>query len=639
MIARDFGLSLRWKLLAFALVVSASFVLAVWVLGRTIVQPQFARIEAQEADDDLARVEEAIARDAEVLARYAQDYGAWDDTLDFVATRDPAYVAANLVPETLVNLGVDLLMYRSAAGETFWAKRLDPESGELADDAALFAALQLPALRLFEHRTPTSRKSGIVMTPRGPALVGSAAITDSQRRAPPSGTVLYGRLLSTEVMKSIAERTRVAFTLAALGSAVALPDRAAATALASGAGTWHDRSSERTLVAYARVRDVRGAPLLLLRAELPRDTSLQAHAAARLTTLASGVAGVVLLAVMWCVLARFVVQPIERLTTHAVRVGATDDLGARLALPANDEIGVLAREFDGMVARLEASRAQLLDVARDAGRAEVARSVLHDLGNVLTSVGVSSSVAADCVARFDVASLRRVADLLRGNEHRMPEFFTSDPRAPHLLPFLDALASTLEKEREHALGELRTLDDAIDHMMALVSTQNLTAQNSAAVTELLDPAMIAAKAAAFATDSSAGSGITLVRDFAAGERVPLDRHRCLQVLANLLENAKHAVNDGRSRAGSIRLSVSRSSDAEGDWVCFAVSDDGVGIAPDQLVRIFALGYSTRPGGQGIGLHSAANLAREMGGSLQAESAGQGLGATFTLRVPAARRTS
>jgi signal transduction histidine kinase len=64
-----------------------------------------------------------------------------------------------------------------------------------------------------------------------------------------------------------------------------------------------------------------------------------------------------------------------------------------------------------------------------------------------------------------------------------------------------------------------------------------------------------------------------------------------------------------------------------------VSDNGVGIASENLTRIFNHGFTTRKDGHGFGLHSGALAAREMGGALWAQSDGPGKGATFTLELP------
>ena len=78
-----------------------------------------------------------------------------------------------------------------------------------------------------------------------------------------------------------------------------------------------------------------------------------------------------------------------------------------------------------------------------------------------------------------------------------------------------------------------------------------------------------------------------------------------------------------------------SVDHAGDRVRIAVTDNGVGIAPQHLTSVFRHGFTTKKNGHGFGLHSGANAAKEMGGSLTASSAGTGLGATFTLELPVA----
>jgi signal transduction histidine kinase len=70
-----------------------------------------------------------------------------------------------------------------------------------------------------------------------------------------------------------------------------------------------------------------------------------------------------------------------------------------------------------------------------------------------------------------------------------------------------------------------------------------------------------------------------------------------------------------------------------------VRDNGVGIQPNHLAKIFAHGFTTRAEGHGFGLHSSANAASEMGGKLTVASEGFDCGATFTLEIPLAALSS
>ena len=122
--------------------------------------------------------------------------------------------------------------------------------------------------------------------------------------------------------------------------------------------------------------------------------------------------------------------------------------------------------------------------------------------------------------------------------------------------------------------------------------------------------------------------VTVLRQFAPLPALPLDRARILQVLVNLISNAKFAMGDLAS--GELTLRVEMAGEAR---LRFAVQDQGEGIPPDNLTRMFAHGFTTRKGGHGFGLHGSALAAREMGGTLTAASDGPGRGATFTLEVP------
>jgi signal transduction histidine kinase len=115
--------------------------------------------------------------------------------------------------------------------------------------------------------------------------------------------------------------------------------------------------------------------------------------------------------------------------------------------------------------------------------------------------------------------------------------------------------------------------------------------------------------------------------------VRIDRNRTLQILTNLIMNAKQAIVASGRGHGSIRVEGALVSAAGATKLRIRVQDDGAGIPAENLTRIFAGGFTTHPGGHGIGLHSAANLAAEMGGTLAAASEGPGRGATFTLLLP------
>ena len=127
-------------------------------------------------------------------------------------------------------------------------------------------------------------------------------------------------------------------------------------------------------------------------------------------------------------------------------------------------------------------------------------------------------------------------------------------------------------------------------------------------------------------------GVTLERNSSAVPLVRVDRHKVLQILINLLRNAKYALDDSKQTDKRITVSIFSPNEQRAHIV---VADNGIGISPENLTRVFAHGFTTREEGHGFGLHSGALAAREMGGSLSVASAGPGHGASFTLELPVA----
>ena len=124
--------------------------------------------------------------------------------------------------------------------------------------------------------------------------------------------------------------------------------------------------------------------------------------------------------------------------------------------------------------------------------------------------------------------------------------------------------------------------------------------------------------------------ISLVREFVPGIQIMLDKHRVMQILVNLIRNAKHAVQDMDIDSRMIKVVVNQ---PDKETVAIDIIDNGIGISADNMVNLFNYGFSTKSNGHGFGLHSGANSANELGGSLTVHSDGLGKGATFTLTLP------
>jgi len=127
--------------------------------------------------------------------------------------------------------------------------------------------------------------------------------------------------------------------------------------------------------------------------------------------------------------------------------------------------------------------------------------------------------------------------------------------------------------------------------------------------------------------------VEVVKNVAELPTLPLDRHRLLQILVNLISNAKQAMDGASDQSPCITLGAALVDVEARPVLRITVADNGEGIAPENLIRVFAHGFTTRKNGHGFGLHSCVLAAQEMGGTLTARSDGFGRGATFILEVP------
>ncbi len=280
-------------------------------------------------------------------------------------------------------------------------------------------------------------------------------------------------------------------------------------------------------------------------------------------------------------------------------------------------------------AELETTHKRLLETSRLAGMAEVATDVLHNVGNVLNSVNVSCSLTIDRVKGSKISSLAKVSALMEENRNRLGDFFANDPRGQQIPSYVAALTEHFGQEQSALLQELEQLIKHIDHIKQIVAMQQSYAK-VAGVIEAIDPAQLVEDALHINAAALTRHDVHVERDYQEAPLVHTEKHKVLQILVNLIRNAKYALDDAKR---TDKIMIIKIVPSDGDRVKIQVIDNGVGIPAENLTRIFGHGFTTRRNGHGFGLHSSALAIKELGGSLLAESDGVGKGATFTLLLP------
>ncbi|WP_257455560.1 ATP-binding protein [Archangium lipolyticum] len=280
--------------------------------------------------------------------------------------------------------------------------------------------------------------------------------------------------------------------------------------------------------------------------------------------------------------------------------------------------------------RLGEMHRTLVDVSRQAGMAEVATGVLHNVGNTLNSVNISTSLVTDRLRQSRVSGLAKATQLLREHASDIPTFFARDPQGQKLPAYLIAVSDQLQEERDSLLQEMRSLGESVEHIKSIVSMQQKHARAAGAVEHVMVPQLID-EALRLHAVSFERLGIRVDRDYAQVPSIYVDRHKLLQILINLLSNARHALMDSAKQ--DKRLGIHVRHEPESGLLLIDVEDNGIGIAPENLVRMFTQGFTTKKTGHGFGLHISALAAAEMEGRLACSSPGPEQGAIFTLKLP------
>ncbi len=282
-------------------------------------------------------------------------------------------------------------------------------------------------------------------------------------------------------------------------------------------------------------------------------------------------------------------------------------------------------------ARLRETQRELIEVSRLAGIAEIATGVLHNIGNALNSVNTSAGVVANSARQLKIDSVGRLEQLLRRESEPWSALFTQDPRGQKICDFVRTLDTHLRQGRDRILEEIRALRDGVEHINHIVASQQEFARASG-LAELQTPSETMDYALRLCEAELLRHRIALHRDYQPAPPIRLERHKVVQILVNLIRNAK----DSLARAGRDDKHVTVGvRTTEAGEVRYFVADNGAGIAAEDLSRLFTMGFTTKKDGHGFGLHNSVLTASALGGTLRAESGGVDRGATFYLTLPAA----
>lgn len=277
----------------------------------------------------------------------------------------------------------------------------------------------------------------------------------------------------------------------------------------------------------------------------------------------------------------------------------------------------------------EAMTANQLINARQAGMTEVATSVLHNVGNILNSVNVSVTMISEHINASRLEGLIKLNDLFEQHKQQLSQFLTEDERGKNIPDYIKLLSRCWREDQTHIKNEIDTLTKNIEHIKNIISMQQELGkatgmEQQVSLQEIIDEALTITGL------TQNKYHIEIVCHSEANDQLYLDKIKLIQILVNILQNAKDAVLTSTALYKRIQIKIYHPSKSD---IVIEISDNGIGIPTDHLLRIFSYGFTTKKSGHGFGLHSCSLAANEMGGTITAHSEGINQGATFKFTLP------
>lgn len=627
-------MQIRIKTLFILAAFTAISIGANYLVLQKLVFPSFVDLEMADARENIDRVQRAIERDLEHIASTVEDWASWDDTYNYAVGENPGYQENNLYIDAFGVLDVNVVYIYDPDGKIIYGGVYDfDEWVEVEPENFLFDRLGADH-PIVAHADTESVVQGIVATSQGPLLFVSRPILNNENEGPIHGAFVMGRFVTDAVIAGFSEQTRVALQSWYLESdALQNADRQALDQLVAG----NDNAilgtpSETVLPAYSLLKDAKGKPVMLLRADTPKNVTAVGRETLGVAMFGMLAAGILLLAILALVMGRMITGPIVSLTAQMLRIGRSSDLSLRSGLSRSDEIGTLAHEFDTMLDKLEGTRNQLVEQSYHSGIAEMASGLLHNLRNQVSPMMLQIERL-----RGDLRAKTASKDKLSQAWSEINREDTAAERREKLLAYLKHSTDHLLSGQEIADRELDNIAQEIGQVEELLGQQDEISHAPSTIVTIDLCEVINRAINLMPVGPRKSITFDVAEDIGRANPVLAERFALTSVFQNLLVNAAEAIAVQGEAQGRITISAVEVEDPRGRRMVISIADNGCGIASDRLIEVFQRGFTSKAEGKGgLGLHWCANALAGFSGEIRAVSDGPGQGARFSIALPLAQ---
>jgi two-component system NtrC family sensor kinase len=616
-------MTLKIKILLILTIVFSLYAAVEYGIQRFVVYPNFVLLENEEARRNIKHCVEALNREKAYLAVIASELAASDDIGKFMKDGNEEYLEGQSLPPYCRGEHIDFVAIYGDQDNLFWLKVHDPD---LYDKSQIKRFLK-GYLEGFKG-TVSCKRDGILNADERAILVVSKPFINTIKNTKVSGTVILGKFVTDAFIERLAEMAGVDFRFSVIAGGNLTPHEVdVLSRLTKQSGVYINQLGDNLLQLYTVFENVDGKPGLLIRTHATKDFSAKGVQSMNATLLVMFVAGLSTVLVSVTLLQFVIITPINKLIRHFIVIGRNEDTSARLSMSRRDEIGTLAREFDRMVERLDEARKKLLEKSYLSGMAEMSSAVLHNARNSLSPILTCIDRLRQQFKEMPLGQIEMAQVELAGEE-------VSAQRWEDLDQFINLASKSVFGVLKETQANLEDLGHQVSQMEAMLAGQKTFREverpmESVELSKLFEEAINL-----IPSDVRKQVHIALDESMRSLKPVMVHRVALLQVFQNILINGAESLTQSKPLYAKMEI-VSEIEKVEGvEMVNICITDNGEGIAPEKINKIFERGVSSkRKGLSGIGLHWCANTISAMGGRIWAESKGEKCGACFHIILP------
>jgi len=294
------------------------------------------------------------------------------------------------------------------------------------------------------------------------------------------------------------------------------------------------------------------------------------------------------------------------------------------------QLEYLIEERTRLLKEAEEAQQRLVETAHKAGMAEISIGIMHNIGNLLNSINVSTEEIDDILNKSKLPGLLKANQLFKDYQPELCNLFDSQSKLLLLPDYYEQIGNILKDEQEKISNEIEQLINKVTLIHGIIQTlqEYASSDHYNDFEEEVELGSVIDNSLKIQESNILKHNIKVIKDLKLPLFFVTNRTKLTHILVNLIKNAVEAMRNTENEPTlSIRLYLNAQS-----IPVIEVNDNGDGIAKEDLKKMFTYGFTTKENGHGFGLHTCANYMNEMGGSITVHSDGKGKGATFILTL-------